>query len=46
MNLIVGLIVSPMQEAASEAAEQRDQSFEAKGMERLTAIERKLDSRT
>lgn len=46
LNLIVGLIVNSMQEAASEAEEQRDQAFEAKVMERLTAIERKLDNRT
>ncbi len=46
LNLIVGLIVSSMQEAASEAEEQRDQAFEAKVMERLTAIEAKLDTRS
>lgn len=45
LNLIVGLIVNSMQEAASEAEEQRDQAFEAKVMERLAAIERKLDAR-
>lgn len=45
LNLIVGLIVNSMQEAASEAEEQRDQAFEAKVMERLSAIERKLDAR-
>ncbi|WP_295073935.1 ion transporter [Tabrizicola sp.] len=45
LNLIVGLIVSSMQEASSEAEEQRDQVFEAKVMERLTAIEQKLDAR-
>lgn len=45
LNLIVGLIVNSMQEAASEAEEQRDQMFEAKVMERLDAIERKLDAR-
>jgi voltage-gated sodium channel len=45
MNLIVGLIVNSMQEAASEAEEQRDQAFEAKVMERLSAIESKLDAR-
>ena len=46
MNLIVGLIVNSMQEAASEAEEQRGQAFEAKVMERLEAIERKLDTRS
>lgn len=46
LNLIVGLIVSSMQEAASEAEEQRDQAFEMKVMERLTAIEAKLDTRS
>jgi voltage-gated sodium channel len=46
LNLIVGLIVNSMQEAASEAEEERDQVFEAKVMERLTAIERKLDARS
>lgn len=45
MNLIVGLIVNSMQEAASEAEEQRDQAFEAKVMERLTAIEQKLGAK-
>ena len=45
MNLIVGLIVNSMQEAASEAEEQRGQVFEAKVMERLDAIERKLEAR-
>lgn len=45
MNLIVGLIVNSMQEAASEAEEQRGQAFEAKVMERLDAIERKLDAK-
>lgn len=45
LNLIVGLIVNSMQEAASEAEEQRDQAFEAKVMDRLAAIERKLDAR-
>ncbi len=45
LNLIVGLIVNSMQEAASEAEEQRDQAFEAKVMERLAAIEAKLDTR-
>lgn len=45
LNLIVGLIVNSMQEAASEAEEQRDQAFEAKVMERLAAIEQKLDAR-
>lgn len=45
LNLIVGLIVNSMQEAASEAEEQRGQAFEAKVMERLDAIERKLDAR-
>jgi voltage-gated sodium channel len=45
LNLIVGLIVNSMQEAASEAEEQRGQAFEAKVMERLEAIERKLDAK-
>lgn len=45
MNLIVGLIVSSMQEAANEAEQERGQAFEAKVIERLTAIEKKLDAR-
>lgn len=46
LNLIVGLIVNSMQEAASEAEQERDQAFEAQVMERLTAIEKKLDARS
>lgn len=45
LNLIVGLIVNSMQEAASEAEQERGQAFEAQVMERLTAIEKKLDAR-
>ena len=45
MNLIVGLIVNSMQEAASEETREEAQAFEAKVLERLAEIERKLDSR-
>ena len=45
MNLIVGLIVNSMQEAASEETRSEAQAFEAKVLERLEAIERKLDSK-
>jgi voltage-gated sodium channel len=43
MNLIVGLIVNSMQEAASEDVAEKAQVFEAKVLERLAEIERKLD---
>jgi voltage-gated sodium channel len=42
LNLIVGLIVNSMQEAASEETRGEAQAFEAKVLERLEAIERKL----
>lgn len=45
MNLIVGLIVNSMQEAASEETREETHAFEAKVMERLEAIERKLDAK-
>jgi voltage-gated sodium channel len=45
LNLIVGLIVSSMQEAASEDEREETQAFEAKVLERLAEIERKLDAR-
>lgn len=43
MNLIVGLIVSSMQDAASEETREEAQAFEAKVLDRLAEIERKLD---
>jgi voltage-gated sodium channel len=43
LNLIVGLIVNSMQEAASEAEREEAQAFETKVLERLAEIERKLD---
>ncbi len=45
MNLIVGLIVNSMQEAAEEGQREEKQAFEAKAMDRLDAIERKLDGK-
>jgi voltage-gated sodium channel len=45
LNLIVGLIVNSMQEAASEDAREENQAFEAKVLERLAEIERKLDAK-
>jgi voltage-gated sodium channel len=45
MNLIVGLIVNSMQEAAEEGQREEKQAFEAKVMDRLDAIERKLDGK-
>jgi voltage-gated sodium channel len=45
MNLIVGLIVNSMQEAASEDVAEKAQVFEAKVLERLADIERKLDAK-
>jgi voltage-gated sodium channel len=45
MNLIVGLIVNSMQEAASEDVAEKAQVFETKVLERLAEIERKLDTR-
>ena len=45
MNLIVGLIVNSMQEAASEETREETQAFEDKVLARLAEIERKLDSR-
>ena len=46
LNLIVGLIVNSMQEAASENEREVVQAFEAKVLERLAEIERKLDGKT
>jgi voltage-gated sodium channel len=45
LNLIVGLIVNSMQEAASEDEAEKAQAFETKVLERLAEIERKLDAR-
>jgi voltage-gated sodium channel len=45
LNLIVGLIVNSMQEAASEDVAEKAQAFEAKVLERLAEIERKLDAK-
>jgi voltage-gated sodium channel len=45
MNLIVGLIVNSMQEAASEETRGEAQAFEAKVLDRLAEIERKLDAK-
>jgi voltage-gated sodium channel len=45
LNLIVGLIVNSMQEAAEEGQREQDQAFEAKVLERLAEIERKLGER-
>ena len=45
MNLIVGLIVNSMQEAASEETREETHAFEEKVLERLAEIERKLDAR-
>lgn len=45
LNLIVGLIVNSMQEAASESDRAEEKAFETRVMERLTEIERKLDVR-
>jgi voltage-gated sodium channel len=45
MNLIVGLIVNSMQEAASEETREVAQVFETKVLERLAEIERKLDAK-
>jgi voltage-gated sodium channel len=45
MNLIVGLIVNSMQEAASESERAEEKVFETRVMERLTEIERKLDAK-
>jgi voltage-gated sodium channel len=46
LNLIVGLIVNSMQEAAAEDEREEMQAFEAKVLERLAEIERKLDTKT
>jgi len=46
MNLIVGLIVNSMQEAASEDEREVALVFETKVLERLAEIERKLDGKT
>lgn len=46
MNLIVGLIVNSMQEAASEEVREEAQAFESKVLERLAEIERKIDAKT
>jgi voltage-gated sodium channel len=45
LNLIVGLIVNSMQEAAEEGQREKDQAFEAKVLDRLAEIERKLDAK-
>lgn len=45
LNLIVGLIVSSMQEAASEDERADKEAFEAKVLARLEDIDRKLDQR-
>jgi len=45
MNLIVGLIVNSMQEAASEETREEAHAFEEKVLARLAEIERKLDQR-
>jgi voltage-gated sodium channel len=45
LNLIVGLIVNSMQEAASEETRGEAQAFEAKVLDRLAEIERKLDAK-
>ncbi|OJF92474.1 ion transporter [Pararhizobium antarcticum] len=46
MNLIVGLIVNSMQEAASEETRGEAQAFETAVMARLDAIELKLDRKS
>jgi voltage-gated sodium channel len=43
MNLIVGLIVNSMQEAASEETREEVQAFETAILARLDEIDRKLD---
>jgi voltage-gated sodium channel len=45
LNLIVGLIVNSMQEAASEDERAVTEAFEAKILARLDEIERKLDAK-
>ncbi|NJS40456.1 MAG: ion transporter [Rhodobacteraceae bacterium] len=45
MNLIVGLIVNSMQEAASEDERAVTEAFEAKVLARLDEIDRKLDAK-
>lgn len=45
MNLIVGLIVNSMQDAASEETREETHAFEAAVMARLDRIEVKLDKR-
>jgi voltage-gated sodium channel len=45
LNLIVGLIVNSMQEAAEEGQREKDEAFETKVLERLAEIERKLDAK-
>jgi voltage-gated sodium channel len=45
MNLIVGLIVNSMQEAASEETREEAHVFEEKVLARLAEIERKLDAK-
>ncbi len=42
LNLIVGLVVNSMQEAAEEGQREEKQAFEAKVLERLAEIERRL----
>ena len=46
MNLIVGLIVNSMQEAASEETREETHAFEAAVMARLDQIEAKLDRKS
>jgi len=46
MNLIVGLIVNSMQEAASEETREEAQAFETAVMARLDEIDRKLDGKS
>lgn len=45
LNLIVGLIVNSMQEAAEEGQREKDEAFESKILERLAEIERKIDAK-
>ena len=45
LNLIVGLIVNSMQEAASEDEREVALVFETKVLDRLAEIERKLDAK-
>lgn len=45
LNLIVGLIVNSMQEAAAEDEAEKTQAFETRVLERLADIERNLDAK-